>query len=118
MKAIRVLTPSQFESTIQSVMASTPGRVFVLFFGNENPETHQSWCPDCVIADPKIRKALLQAQDKDSLTLIECLVGERAVWRSPDNYYRTHPLIKLSAIPTLCKWSKAGPQGKLVEDDC
>ena len=76
--------------------------MFVLFFGTEVPETSESWCPDCVIADPLIRKAISPIENA---ILLEAPVGARNEWKGNT----THPYrvrFGLSAIPTLFKWTK------------
>ena len=101
MKAVRT-TVEAFDQTVQKVLEEH-SPVFVLFFGNELPETSESWCPDCVIADPRIRKAVLDHAPSTS-ALIEAPVGLRDEWRSSTNVYRSR--YSLTAIPTLFQWTK------------
>ncbi|KAI9492990.1 hypothetical protein BDB00DRAFT_825547 [Zychaea mexicana] len=116
MKAIRINTAATFDQTLQKTLQEH-SPVFVLFFGNELPETSESWCPDCVIADPRVRKAVLDhdASSKSS-ALLEVPVGLRDAWRSDTNHYRSR--FSLTAIPTLIHWTKSGPGERLVEVDC
>ncbi|KAI9253821.1 hypothetical protein BDA99DRAFT_164254 [Phascolomyces articulosus] len=113
MKAIRT-TVESFDQTVQKIIQEH-SPVFVLFFGNELPETSESWCPDCVIADPRVRKAVLDHAPSNS-ALIEAPVGLRDEWRSSTNAYRSR--FSLTAIPTLFHWTKNGPGERLVEADC
>ncbi|RKO91243.1 DHS-like NAD/FAD-binding domain-containing protein [Blyttiomyces helicus] len=81
----------------------------------EEASTGESWCPDCVVADPKIRKTILKIPDS---TLVEVPVGSRTQWRTPDNAMRIHPKIKLTVIPTLIEFGKDGSiVARLVEDE-
>ncbi|KAI9347054.1 thioredoxin fold domain-containing protein [Pilaira anomala] len=113
MKSIRVSNIDEFDAQIKSAV-ETGNPVFALFFGTDEPETSESWCPDCVIADPLVRKAVLQV--KDSI-LVEAAVGGRSEWKgNAANPYRVR--YNVPAIPTLFKWSTAGPGDSLVEDDC
>ncbi|TPX58925.1 hypothetical protein SpCBS45565_g07867 [Spizellomyces sp. 'palustris'] len=115
MKAIRVQDPKDFDATVASTVQSAPGRVFVLLFGTEDVGTGESWCPDCVIADPLIRKWIGKVPNS---VMLEVPVGERSVWKNnPENPYRKHPLIQLQAIPTLIEWGKSGPIKQLVESE-
>jgi len=75
MKVVRVQTPADFDKVVGDVLANAPGPVFVVLFGSEDAETNESWCPDCVIADPLIRTAIRNVADS---TLIECPVGARS----------------------------------------
>lgn len=101
MKAIRT-SLENFDATVQQALREYKP-VFVLFFGTEVPETSESWCPDCVIADPLIRKAIL-THASASAALIEAPVGHRNEWKGNTGHpYRTR--FGLSAIPTLFRWS-------------
>jgi hypothetical protein len=55
MKISRVSEPSTLESTLKNE-SKNYSRIFVFFFGAELEETGESWCPDCIIADPKVRQ--------------------------------------------------------------
>ncbi|KAI8823478.1 uncharacterized protein EV422DRAFT_565422 [Fimicolochytrium jonesii] len=114
MKTQRIQSSEAFDATVKETVANAPGRVFILLFGTEDEKTGESWCPDCVIADPLVRKHVRQVADS---TLLEVPVGARSAWRSPDNFYRSHPQLKLTAVPTLFEWGKDGPIKSLVEDD-
>lgn len=99
MKSVRVSIENFDIEVNKAVESGKP--VFVLFFGTETPETSESWCPDCVIADPLIRKAVFQVPDS---ILLEAPVGARNEWKGNT----THPYrvrFQLPAIPTLYKWS-------------
>ena len=75
MKIVRVVDLPDFDATVASTLAAAPGPVFVVLFGSEAPETGESWCEDCVIADPLIRSGVRAVPNA---TLIECPVGQRA----------------------------------------
>ncbi|KAI8645628.1 hypothetical protein BD408DRAFT_411268 [Parasitella parasitica] len=112
MKSVRVNTESFDQEVDKAIKSGSP--VFVLFFGTETPETSESWCPDCVIADPLVRRAIIPVKDA---ILIEAPVGDRNEWKGNSTHiYRTR--FGVPAIPTLFKWSAAGPGEKLVEEEC
>lgn len=99
MKSVRV-NIENFDAEVNKAV-ETGNPVFVLFFGTEAPETSESWCPDCVIADPLIRKVILPVKDA---ILLEAAVGLRDEWKGNT----THPYrvrFNVPAIPTLYKWS-------------
>ncbi|SAM09621.1 hypothetical protein [Absidia glauca] len=109
---IRV-SSEEFDSKVQQAVQDEQNNVFVVFFGTEMDETNESWCPDCVIADPLIRKSLLAVPNA---VLIEAPVGLRDEWKGNT----THPYrvkYNVPAIPTLYNWSKAGPGARLVEEE-
>ncbi|KAL1933316.1 hypothetical protein VTP01DRAFT_7406 [Rhizomucor pusillus] len=114
MKAVRA-NIEEFDTKIAEAV-SRSNNVYVVFFGTEVPETSESWCPDCVIADPLIRKALLNEAPEDAI-LVEAPVGDRNAWKGNASHpYRVR--FNVPAIPTLVKWSKDGPVKQLVENDC
>ncbi|KAI9334866.1 hypothetical protein BDR26DRAFT_805172 [Obelidium mucronatum] len=105
MKVQRVSELTDFDATLTSVLSSSSGRVFVVVFASEDPASGQSWCPDCVISDPLIRKAILKVPDS---TLIEAPAGDRPTWRNPDHPYRKHEQLKSTNVPTLYEFGKDG----------
>ncbi|KAJ1944929.1 hypothetical protein FBU59_002459 [Linderina macrospora] len=114
MKCVRVLEPTEFDAKVNDALAQSES-VFVLFFGREAPETNESWCPDCVIADPTVRKVVNTVPNS---ILLEVPVDRKTEVASPTNIFRTREDIKLGPIPTLLKWTKAGPGNRLVEEEC
>eukprot|EP00030_Apusomonadida_sp_AF-17_P008113 a846922_27.p1 GENE.a846922_27~~a846922_27.p1 ORF type:complete len:160 (+),score=55.38 a846922_27:71-481(+) len=91
---------------------------FCIFFGSEDPGTGESWCSDCVVADPLIRSSIRKLAP--SATLFECPVGDRAAYKGmADHAYRVHAQIKLQAVPQFMCWTARGPiGGALVEEEC
>ncbi|RKP08520.1 hypothetical protein THASP1DRAFT_29675 [Thamnocephalis sphaerospora] len=117
MSTVRVADPSQLDAVLNS-LAPAPASVFVLFFGTEDETTQQSWCPDCVRADPKVRATLAALPDA---VLVACPI-DRTPWKDAEHphLYRTRNDIRLTAIPTLFRWNKNTGFGKhpLVENEC
>ncbi|KAJ3409407.1 Thioredoxin domain-containing protein 17 [Chytridiales sp. JEL 0842] len=113
MKALRIQSPTDFDSTLTQTLTSSPAgtRVFVVVFGTEQKETNESWCPDCVVADPLIRRWIMKVEGS---VLLEAPAGERAVWRDPAHLYRTHPQLQTKAIPTLYEFALDSASGKPV----
>ncbi len=112
----RCSDPQETENIWQE-LCNEQGSALFLFFGSENPGTGESWCKDCVIADPIIRS--LCTQIRPDLTLYECPVGERSEWKDQaDHPYRLHPQWHLERIPTLILIEDACERGRLGEADC
>ena len=115
MSFVRCSTPTEAITAAETLVKSG-GEALFLFFGSENPQTGESWCPDCVVADPVVRKAIIAAR-KD-LTVYECPVGERADWKNqPGHPYRTTPAFRIARIPTLVHLKGGVEVGRLVEAD-
>ncbi|XP_068511810.1 thioredoxin domain-containing protein 17 isoform X1 [Anas acuta] len=73
--------------------------IFALFCGDKDAEG-KSWCPDCVTAEPVVRRELHNMPDES--VFIYCLVGDRAYWKDPNNEFRKN--LKLTGVPTLLKY--------------
>lgn len=101
---------------LESIIANegpTSKNIVVLFTGKVDPSTGESWCPDCVKADPIIEKCVLNIPAGN--TFIVCVVGDRPTWKDPQCIFRTHEKTKLKGIPTLLKW---GTSEFLNSDQC
>ena len=77
-----------------------------LFFGTEDENTGESWCPDCVVACPVVRR--LCRELRPELPLYEFPVGTLMIWK----YARfIHPYkgirsINVQFVPTLLRESR------------
>ncbi|KAI9294748.1 hypothetical protein K502DRAFT_304537, partial [Neoconidiobolus thromboides FSU 785] len=117
MKAIRINNIVDFDNTLNQILSEENyTKLFTLFFGTELSETDESWCPDCVIADPKIRK---YANQVENCILLECPVGDRNSYKgNAKHHYKIHTEVNLKAIPTLIEWTQHGPGKRLIEEEC
>ncbi|XP_063974089.1 thioredoxin domain-containing protein 17-like [Diachasmimorpha longicaudata] len=88
------------------------GPVIVLYSGSKLL-SGQSWCPDCVEAEPFIEKGLEAAPDNAHFIHVE--VGDRAFWKDLKCPFRSNPKTKLNVLPTLSLW---GTQKRLQGDEC
>ncbi|KAJ2001787.1 hypothetical protein GGI04_002088 [Coemansia thaxteri] len=115
MKCIRVFEPASFDNLVSKALKESDA-VFVLFYGREEASTGESWCSDCVIADPLVRKGLSKV---DNCILLEVPVDRSLDQASATNIFRKRDDIQLARIPTLLRWSKEGPFAtRLVEGEC
>ena len=57
MPILRCATPAE-ASTVADTLVAQQGSALFLFFGAEDPKTGDSWCPDCVTADPILRRTI------------------------------------------------------------
>ena len=102
----------EFQKTIEAEKKSGKA-IFVLFTGKEDSTTGNSWCPDCVKAEPIIEKSIPKIKPENSF--IVCIVGDRPTWKDPQCEFRTNPQTKLKGIPTLMKWDTSE---RLNSDEC
>ncbi|KAF5404038.1 Thioredoxin domain-containing protein 17 [Paragonimus heterotremus] len=89
---------AELESTAKTALAAGR-RVSVFMIGSTDPQTGESWCPDCREAEPVVEACLKKTADNDLFLMIE--VGLRDAWKNPDNAFRKHPVYKLTVIPTM-----------------
>jgi hypothetical protein len=112
----RLATPTDVAASLATANAGNESALY-LFFGSEDPTTGESWCPDCVIADPVLRRACTGL--RPDLVLYECPVGVRSAWKNqPEHPFRLHPTLRLTRIPTLLFIERGLERGRLVEADC
>ncbi|CAL1684858.1 unnamed protein product [Lasius platythorax] len=76
--------------------------VYILYTGTKLPDTGESWCPDCVEADPFIERGFETAPEETQLVIVE--VGDRSFWKDRNCPFRTNPITRLKVLPTLIKW--------------
>jgi len=93
-------------------LAKTGGDVFVMFSGSKD-SNGDSWCPDCVVAEPVVNQCMQKAPEDSHYLYVG--VGDRATWKDPNCIFRTHKDTQLKSVPTLIKW---GTSQRLQEDQC
>lgn len=90
-------------------------KIFIMFIGSiveEGEHVGESWCPDCRDAEPVVEAALQQASP--DMTFILALVGDKPVWKDPNNEFRTSEF-KLTEVPTIVEY---GTDKRLGCEDC
>ncbi|MBA2482252.1 MAG: DUF953 domain-containing protein [Planctomycetes bacterium] len=116
MAIVRCPAPPDAQAALAGVL-ERQGSALFLFFGSEDPATGQSWCPDCVTADPVLRRACNDLSP--GTPVFECPVGPRSEWKNrPEHPYRVHPAFHVERIPTLILLERGCETGRLVEGDC
>ncbi|KAI5713080.1 hypothetical protein M8J75_013607 [Diaphorina citri] len=89
-------------------------KIFVYFTG-EKMSTGESWCPDCVKAEPFVQEYLTKNESKLKIGhLIIVDVGNREQWKDKNNSFRT--VFNIQNIPTIIRWK--GPQKLSGEELC
>ncbi|XP_007523169.1 thioredoxin domain-containing protein 17 [Erinaceus europaeus] len=101
---------SGFEEFMKAVEQHKDKTIFAYFTGSKD-SNGESWCPDCVQAEPALREGLKHI--KEGCVFIYCQVGEKPYWKDPNNDFRKN--LKVTAVPTLLKY---GTPQKLVESEC
>jgi len=93
-------------------LAATGEDVFVMFSGSKD-SNGESWCPDCVVAEPVVTAAMEKAPPGSHYLYVG--VGGRAAWKDPAGVFRTSKDTLLKSVPTLVKW---GTAQRLQEEQC
>lgn len=99
-----------FLKFIKNLETSEP--IYVLYTGTKLANGN-SWCPDCVEAEPFIEEGLKAAPENAHFVVVE--VGDRAFWKDPSCLFRTNLTTKLKVLPTLARW---GTQKRLEGFEC
>ncbi|KAJ1854688.1 hypothetical protein GGH12_001702 [Coemansia sp. RSA 1822] len=114
MKCIRVSDPEKFDEQVAQALQKS-NEVFVLFFGRETSRG-ESWCSDCVVADPEVRAGLAKVAGS---ILLEVPIDRQSDTDSLTHIFRKRSDTRVERIPTLLRWTECGPsQDRLVEEQC
>lgn len=110
-KRVTVSGITEYLRAVEQYKASSL-HMFALFTGSLDADG-ESWCSDCVKADPVVIEGLKSAPE--ATCFITCYVGDRPAWKDPKCPFRSNPDLKLKSIPTL---AKLGSPERLVEGQC
>lgn len=94
-----------FEALVERIatIGDTKLPINVYFSGAKNADGN-SWCGDCVVAQPGVFAALERVKEPAHFVFVD--VGERPYWKDPKNVFRTDKSTHLSVIPTLLRWNQ------------
>ena len=73
-----------FEAKLSELLAAG-GDIFVMFSGSKTA-AGESWCPDCVTAEPVVTACLASAESGSHFLYVG--VGDRATWKDPQCIFR------------------------------
>jgi hypothetical protein len=103
---IRKETVTSYDSLLRLLeeQKSAYKKRVVLFTGSKDA-AGVSWCPDCNVADPIIKKCLdnYEAEepgDASKTLFVTALVGERSIWKDQNNAWRKGKFA-VRSVPTL-----------------
>jgi len=88
--------------------------LLVYFSGSKNAAGN-SWCPDCVTAQPVV-ESTIEKEVKQPTNYLYVGVGDRTFWKDQGNIFRKSGLTKLKSVPTFFKWT--APGNRLEEEKC
>ncbi|KAJ8725883.1 hypothetical protein PYW08_004066 [Mythimna loreyi] len=92
-----------YEEFVKYIEAVDPkGPPILLSFSGSKLPSGESWCPDCVEAEP-VLKAYLSELTRD-IIFVYVDVGDSVTWKDKACPFRTDPRLKLMVIPTLIRW--------------
>lgn len=112
-----IAVEEEFERRMADIEAGNEAKlpIFLLVLGDRDYCSLQSWCPDCVVADPIIHAALKTLPE--GAILVEAPVKRATYKGNPNHPYRLHDQLKMKAIPTMFRWRGGQTHGALVEGD-
>ena len=104
---------SSFESKLEELVAQKKN--FFLFVSGAHDSTGKSWCPDCDVAQPFVKKAkeeiVFKKKEKEILFInIPVVKSERAD-------YTNNKIVKLTRIPALIYYLQGREMTRIVEGD-
>jgi 1,2-dihydroxy-3-keto-5-methylthiopentene dioxygenase len=101
--------PTEFDKAVRGLLrnelrAATRDVLVMYFTGAHNPETKQSWCPDCVAADPIVEQSVQKARALNPgrrIALLQVAIERSSYLNNPEYPLRTHAFVALKSIPTV-----------------
>ena len=89
--------------------------MFIFQVNNVKSFLGNSWCPDCVTAQPVV-ESTIEKEVKQPTNYLYVGVGDRTFWKDQGNIFRKSGLTKLKSVPTFFKWT--APGNRLEEEKC
>ncbi|KAG9406396.1 hypothetical protein AC1031_002715 [Aphanomyces cochlioides] len=83
--------------------------LFLSFTSGTNPHTGRLWCPFCDIADLPIQHYFETAAPENAQLVRVVVADSYGAWKENSNPFRKQFVVRVSAIPTLVRVSKAQP---------
>lgn len=118
---IEVSNPSSFDEEFASIVRKYGDSkyIYVYVYAEKSAETGQSWCPDCVKAEPYVRKALAEKNAAECV-FVTLPVVKLDYKSNPEFFYRKHPKLQLKAVPSLYGWTQTSNSltQPLIESEC
>ena len=90
---------------------------FIVVFKGGIDESGNSWCSDCVAAEPMINLVLLPEATKKDIPVYSVDVGLRPEWKDQSNPLRHHHDLKVSCVPTLLRFIEGICCHRLKEEE-
>ncbi|PAA62118.1 hypothetical protein BOX15_Mlig003659g3, partial [Macrostomum lignano] len=113
---ILVKSLDEYQSNLASLTTDEKvSRIFTLFMAATDPNTGDSWCPDCRAAEPLIEEALGQLENRDDVVFFIVEVGNRQAWSDGDNVFRHLADQCVTGLPTLVE---VKTQARLNQTEC
>ncbi|XP_072943605.1 thioredoxin domain-containing protein 17-like [Epargyreus clarus] len=78
------------------------GPPVLFYFTGSKLANGNSWCPDCVEAEPIVKAFLSELQKEAIFVYVD--VGDREYWKDKACPFRTDSRTRLMVIPTIIKW--------------
>ncbi|KAG0591349.1 hypothetical protein M758_1G165000 [Ceratodon purpureus] len=101
-----------FETVLKEAEAGQgPGLLLILFVGDVVASTGESWCPDCVRAEPVIYDQVNGADRP--VTMVRVFVGDKPTWKTREHPLRTDKRFRITGIPTLIRWENGAQASRL-----
>jgi thiol-disulfide isomerase/thioredoxin len=90
---------------------------FIVIFKGGVDESGNSWCSDCVAAEPMVNQVLIPEAKKLGFPMYIVDVGLRPEWKDPQNPLRHHQVLKVNCVPTLLRIENGAVINRLKEEE-
>ena len=104
-------------AAVDAALAAHAGARVLLHFCGAKDARGDSWCGDCVEAEPVLSAALATAAAVAPLVVVYIPL-ERAEFKGVASHWVRAVPFGVSRIPTLARWGKTRVVAALIEDEC
>eukprot|EP01123_Difflugia_compressa_P014766 TRINITY_DN7995_c0_g1_i1.p1 TRINITY_DN7995_c0_g1~~TRINITY_DN7995_c0_g1_i1.p1 ORF type:complete len:488 (-),score=87.87 TRINITY_DN7995_c0_g1_i1:21-1463(-) len=116
--------PDEFDKLIETISKKNENEqidcpIIMYFTAAENTQTKQLWCPDARKAQPLVEEALCKTLNNTTkqICFIKFPIRQEDYKGNPEYYFRLHPIVKLTRIPTMALFKNGNLEKRLIEGE-
>ena len=100
-----------------AIASSPPGARVLLLFCGEKGAGGESWCSDCVEAEPALDAALAESAAERPILVVDVPLP-RAEFKGVASHWARAAPFGVGRVPALCRWGAAKVTAAIFEDEC
>jgi thiol-disulfide isomerase/thioredoxin len=109
---VKIINFADFDKVFNPLIEGK--KTFYAYFYGDYDADGKSWCGDCNTAKPNVIEAEKFLEGQSDVIFYRFPI-EQTSWKDKSFYYRIHPKLKLTNVPTLIFFKKGAEFARLVE---